>query len=457
MSAVTKKIMRSPVRLTLATMVAIGMCCVMCRVEGSMQDKTSANPIQIVLDWSRFVLRAEINTEGYRGPVAARTYAYISVAAYEAALPGIQDEYQSMAGVLKGLQVPELQDVTSYDLPVALNACYGRMVHFFFMSAPENLRASQVQLEKEWNDRLRNGMDSVRFRQSVLFGQTVADSVIAWSARDSLGNRANHHNYDRNYFPPVGDGLWVTSPDFPMPPLLPYWGDVRPFIINTDHFIARPLPAYTSDVNQVFHKQALEIVALSKPLSVENQWIAEFWNDDRPGLTFTPAGHWMEITNQVLEAEQPRIGKVLETHLRVSIGLCDAMIACFASKYLYNFERPETYIRKHIDPSWHPFSPSPSFPSYPSGHSMMGSAAAEILTAMYGSTYSMTDRSHEGLKDFKVKPRSFDSFDAMSRENALSRVFLGVHWRFDCEEGLRLGEEIGHRVMQLNLHAPVRG
>jgi hypothetical protein len=127
------------------------------------------------------------------------------------------------------------------------------------------------------------------------------------------------------------------------------------------------------------------------------------------------------------------------------------MIACFNSKYIYNLERPETYIRKNIDNTWHPFSPAPPFPSYPSGHSMIGAAAAEVLTQMFGNTYSMTDRSHAWLESFSVKPRTFRSFDEMAKENAISRVFLGVHWRFDCEEGLRLGSLLGKEVAKLNV------
>jgi hypothetical protein len=82
---------------------------------------------------------------------------------------------------------------------------------------------------------------------------------------------------------------------------------------------------------------------------------------------------------------------------------------------------------------------------------MMGAATAVILGELYGDHYAMTDRSHEGLKDFSIKPRKFHSFEEMARENALSRIMVGVHFRFDCEEGLRLGQLIGEEVSQLQL------
>ena len=82
---------------------------------------------------------------------------------------------------------------------------------------------------------------------------------------------------------------------------------------------------------------------------------------------------------------------------------------------------------------------------------MMGAAAAEVLTSLYGTDYKLTDKSHIDRTDFAVKPRSFNSFDQMAKENALSRILLGVHWRMDAEEGLRLGALIGKQVSQLEI------
>jgi hypothetical protein len=240
-----------------------------------------------------------------------------------------------------------------------------------------------------------------------------------------------------------------------MPPLLPYWGKVRPFVIQTDQYIAKPLPPYSISPNDIYQQQALEIISLSKPLSAENQWIASFWHDDHPGITFSPPGHWLAITNQVIEKECPTIEKAMETYLKIGFALTDAFIACFNSKYIYNLERPETYIQHHIDPNWRSFVPTPSFPSYPSGHAMIGAASAEVLSVLYGKSYKMVDSSHKGLKAFNIKPRKFNSFKEMSNENAISRVFLGVHWRLDCDEGLRLGSLIGKEVSALQLEKPL--
>ena len=86
---------------------------------------------------------------------------------------------------------------------------------------------------------------------------------------------------------------------------------------------------------------------------------------------------------------------------------------------------------------------------------MIGAAASKVLTSLYGSAYKLKDLSHQDLEDFMVKPRTFNSFDEMAKENAISRVFLGVHWRFDCEEGLRLGDLIGQEVASMSIETPL--
>jgi membrane-associated phospholipid phosphatase len=111
-----------------------------------------------------------------------------------------------------------------------------------------------------------------------------------------------------------------------------------------------------------------------------------------------------------------------------------------------------------IDPSWKPalYNPltgeegvTPSFPAYPSGHSTMGAAGAEILGSIFGYAYGMTDYCHNNRNEFEGVPRAFGSFFEMAQENAWSRVPLGVHFRMDCEEGVRYGTVIGRKVNDL--------
>jgi hypothetical protein len=92
---------------------------------------------------------------------------------------------------------------------------------------------------------------------------------------------------------------------------------------------------------------------------------------------------------------------------------------------------------------------TPNFPTYPSGHATFSGAAAVILENTFGHAFRFTDRSHEGRKEFRGNPRSFNSFEEMAQENAYSRIPLGVHFLVDSEAGLDLGSRIGSRILSL--------
>jgi membrane-associated phospholipid phosphatase len=188
------------------------------------------------------------------------------------------------------------------------------------------------------------------------------------------------------------------------------------------------------------------------------EWIGEFWSDDLVDLTFSPGPRWVAIGNQIIENEGVNLEVALEAYAKTGMALSDAAVGAWQSKYYYNVERPDTYIKNFIDPTYKPnlVNPlngwegfTPPFPAYPSGHSTMGAAGAEALASVFGYAYSMTDNCHLGRVEFEGTPRTFGSLYEMALENAWSRVLLGVHWRMDCDEGVRYGTVIGRKVNAL--------
>ncbi len=402
--------------------------------------------VALMLDWHKYALEAERYSEGYRPPVAARVYAYMGLAAWEAAQPVMGGGYQSLASRYPDMKLPKPEPDFRYHLPTVLNACYSNMLQKMFISAPRNIEEKRKELEQKWAEAALEELDSTAFTASVEFGGKMALAVFEWSATDTIGHQANLHLYDKNYELPIGVPFWQPCEDFPMPAMLPHWGKGRTFVVKTEDHLAAPLPPFSMEPASPYYVQALEAYTMNSPLSPENQWVAEFWSDDFSGLTYSSAGRWISITNQVVEQERPSVEKALETYLRVGLALSDAAVACWHSKYHYNLLRPETFIRQTIQPDWRPIVHTPSFPAYPSGHAMLSAAAAEVLTQLYGKKYELTDRSHEGRTEFKGMPRHFHSFYEMAFENASSRIPLGVHFRMDCEEGTRLGLNIGKEV-----------
>jgi membrane-associated phospholipid phosphatase len=135
----------------------------------------------------------------------------------------------------------------------------------------------------------------------------------------------------------------------------------------------------------------------------------------------------------------------------VGMVLGDSFISCWSLKYQVNLLRPETYINEFISRRWRPFIQTPPFPEYPSGHSVVSAAAADMLTYLFG-TVAFTDTAHE---DEGQIPRSFTSFEAAANEAAISRLYGGIHYRSAIENGMRMGRCIVEHTLNNIIMRPV--
>ncbi|HJW27635.1 MAG TPA: phosphatase PAP2 family protein, partial [Saprospiraceae bacterium] len=92
---------------------------------------------------------------------------------------------------------------------------------------------------------------------------------------------------------------------------------------------------------------------------------------------------------------------------------------------------------------------TPEFPSYPSGHSCFGASGSAVMANIFGDTHPYTDNCHQNRTEFMGMPRSYNTILEAGLENAYSRIPLGVHYRMDCDEGIRLGYLAATRVNSL--------
>ncbi|PHN03295.1 vanadium-dependent haloperoxidase [Flavilitoribacter nigricans] len=418
----------------------------------------SAYSAEVPLAWNTLYLDLERFTPGYRPPISARTIGYVGLAAYESVQAGMSDKYNSLGNYFPGLELPYLEEDQTYHWPTVLTATYERMLELMFPGAPSEHLFRIIQLRNEFYIRFKQEIPSDVFGRSVRYGTEMADAVHDWSASDELGHEAYDRNVDLAYSPPTGQGLWQpTFPDY-TPGLVPYWGQIRTFVAGPDDIVDPPLE-YSEDPASALYLEAIEVLEASErakvDLASEERWIADFWSDDCPILTSTPAGRWIGILNQVIESENKPLDKALEAYARVGMALADAGIRCWHEKYRYNHERPIDYIRRVMgDNSWNTvMCPdgsgqffTPNFPAYPSGHAAFGAAAAAVMSDLFGNDYAMVDNFHAERTEFNGTPRSFTNFREMARENAESRIPLGVHFRMDSDAGLDLGFSIGEKV-----------
>src|SRR5690606_4847015 len=169
-----------------------------------------------------------------------------------------------------------------------------------------------------------------------------------------------------------GPGMWVSTPPNYGPPLQPYWGDNRPFVLPAgDACPVSPPYDYSEQPDSLFYKDALEVYQTVRDLTPEQMAIARFWADDA-GKTSTPPGHWISILNQVLMQEAATLDVAAEAYAKLGMALADSFIVCWHTKFQYNLIRPISYIQAVIDPTWNtpqvtdPVT-TPPFPEYTSG------------------------------------------------------------------------------------------
>ncbi|HKY61024.1 MAG TPA: vanadium-dependent haloperoxidase, partial [Gemmatimonadota bacterium] len=229
-------------------------------------------------------------------------------------------------------------------------------------------------------------------------------------------------------------------------PVEPCWGHLRPFaILSLGMCEPGAHPAYSEDPASEFYQAALEVYETVNDLTDEQRTIAFYWAD-LAGETATPAGHSLSITTQVLEQVAAPLDLAAEAIARVGIGESDAFIGCWATKYHYSLLRPISYINSVIDPDWESVLETPPFPAYTSGHSNDVGSASTILTTLFGDGFAFTDHFNDALG---FAPRSFGSFFEAADESAISRLYGGIHYRFDIERGVEQGRCVGRAVNAL--------
>lgn len=406
----------------------------------------------VAIDWVNLQRDLVKSTVGFSPPVAARSYAYASLALYESVVAGIRGNvsYSGLINGYTGQGIPVLEKDKNYNWELVANACMSYMLRNQFKTTSAANLTLIDQLEQIYIDK-NNTSDSLLINRSIAYGRAVAGVVYEFSKTD--GKDEAYANNFPDYTVPDIPGKWEPTSPSNLKPLQPYWGQVRPFLTQnvSDNLIQSfPPIAYSIDPKSVFYLQANETYITSINLSPEQTIIAKYWSDD-PGLTSTPPGHSMSIAGQVLKNENADLAVSAEVFSKVGLSVHDAFVSCWKSKYVYNLVRPITYIKKFIDPNYATLLATPPFPEHTSGHSVQTSASMTVLEYFFGYNYSITDRTHESRADINGSPRSFGSFSALSAETAISRLYGGIHFRQAIEKGIDQGRIIGQNIAAIKL------
>jgi hypothetical protein len=158
----------------------------------------------------------------------------------------------------------------------------------------------------------------------------------------------------------------------------------------------------------------------------------------------TPGGHWMGIVGLASRKANLDMMATAEAYVLTSIALFDGFISCWDEKYRSNLCRPETYINQYIDPEWTPALQTPPFPEHTSGHSVISTASALVLTRLFGENFEFADSTEV---EYGLPVRSFKSFREAAQEAAISRHYGGIHYKAGIENGVDQGRRVGEHIL----------
>ena len=375
-------------------------------------------------------------------PQAARVYAYVSVAAYEALAP-TRPELATLAGQLRGLDAPPAPEGEVHGPTAALHAALtvGEALTF----SDEDLAAYRDEARR----RLRaGGLARSLASRSEAYGEAVAAHVLAWAAEDGYAETRSGPAYTITDEP----GTWRPTPPAYMDAIEPNWGSLRPFVLDSAaQFKPPPPPPFSLDPGSAFRAEVDEVYEIGRGLTEEQREIASFW-DCNPFVMhtrghamfatkkLTPGGHWMGIAAIASRQAGDDAAAAAETYARTALALADGFVSAWDEKYRSRLIRPETVINEHLDEAWAPLLQTPPFPEYTSGHSVISAAAAEALTALYGDAVAFDDTTEVA---YGLPVRSFASFREAALEAAESRLYGGIHYRVAAEVGVEQGRGVG--------------
>jgi hypothetical protein len=379
-------------------------------------------------------------------PLAARFFAYSCLAANE--VIALHDTtIMSMYGKLNefpNIKMPKEGTEINKDI-AALLAMY---------ETAKVLQPSgklMGDFEDKWIDSLLNmGVSEEIMKHSLEFAKTVSVQILKYAKAD----RYNKISALPRYTPRNIEGTWYPTPPGYFPPVEPHFNTIRSFTLDKpDQFKPEPPIPFSTDKKAPFYTLMAEIKNLS--LNQEKKEIAAFW-DCNPFALFdnghllvgmkkiSPGAHWMGIANIACIQAGVSFSKAIQVNTVLAVGLMDGFQSCWDEKYRSNRIRPETAIRKYLDPKWTPFLQTPPFPEYLSGHSTISSVSAVILTHFFGNQFKYTDTVEVR---FGLKARTYSSFEQAAEEAGISRFYGGIHFMDAIENGQMQGNAVGKHVL----------
>jgi membrane-associated phospholipid phosphatase len=339
--------------------------------------------------------RALVAANGLSPLAAGRVYAALSIAQYRAvtrttsaASDGQLPEFGVGIGGRRALEAQR----------GAVAGASANVLAFFFPAAVASLEQRVVEEAGE----MPGGLHP-QFTRGLAIGRAAGDAVVEACRGDGFTRPWTGTV-------PTGPGMWIANG----PPAGATFGGVKPWLLTSgDQFRPPPPPAWQS---AAFLADLAEIRTLSDSRTTAQLDNAVYWNF--PTGTYTPLGYFNVVAVDYISAYGLDERAATRAMAVMHAAMLDALIGCWDAKYYYWTIRPY-----QVDAAITLPIGAPNHPSYPSGHSCQSAAAATVLTALF--------------------PERAAELDGWVNEAGLSRMYGGIHYRFDITAGAMLGRSVG--------------
>lgn len=310
-----------------------------------------------------------------------------------------------------------------------------------------------------WLDAAGSEADRLR---GLEVGRRAAARILADRDGDGWDNEAEYRWH------PMGPGVYAEFDEHSGTPegfvFGAGWATVDPFLLDSpSHFRSPPPPEIDSDAYTEAFREVAEVGRHQSAVRTDDQsHLAMWWKD------FAESSH-NRLARQLVSEGSTDLWVAARMFALLNMNIHDAYVSVFENKFHYNHWRPYTAIRwaandgnpdTEADPEWdnlhrHTYA----FPSYPSAHGTACAAAMTVLADTFGEDrpFTMTTSEVDEAGPFSPKipmeppTRSFDSFSEAAMECALSRLYLGIHFRYDSVAGNELGRQIGDYAVRERL------
>lgn len=319
-----------------------------------------------------------------RGGDVGRINAYLSIAQYRAVLAAYDERH-------------------AQSRPSPAGAAAGASVVVLKQFYPLDAGALDAQLEAQRAESPLGTEINADFAAGEAIGRAVAAAVLAWAASDNFGQTPPPT-------PPVGPGFWVSSGA----PIVRGGFGARPFFLTAGSELRLPPPPAFGSAEYL--GALAEVRAISDSRTAEQLEIARKWAPFAGPV-------WNGIATDLLDKYHRSELESARILAYANAAEFDAIIACWDSKFAYWFIRPS-----QADPAITLPIGLPNHPSYPSGHSCADGAWRGVLTDAFPSERAM--------------------IEAIEDEGGMSRIYAGIHYRFDIDGGHAIGRATARLALE---------